>query len=199
MAENGNGAAEGEIPVGGAPEDGTPGGGDQSQAAIQAQAGVLAQYVKDLSFENPNAPASLQNLASRKPQVDVNVNVGARKLGEEAYEVELKISAKASYDDQPAFVAELVYGALFGLRNVPEQALQPFLLVQAPVLMFPFARRIIADTARDGGFPPLLLEPIDFAALYRQQAQSQAQGDAPAAETTPPANDGGEVVPEKTN
>ncbi len=172
----------------------TPVGGAAPQGAEAPQAGVLAQYVKDLSFENPNAPASMQNPAGAKPAIDVSVNVGVRKMNDEMYEVDLKISAKAenvaeSGEKQVAFVTELSYGTLFGIRNVEEQAIKPFLLVQAPTLMFPFARRIIADATRDGGFPPLLLEPISFDALYQQQqaqeaagngASAQENGDAPA-------------------
>ncbi len=172
--------------------DQAPVGGPAPEGAEGPQAGVIAQYVKDLSFENPNAPASLQALAGQKPAIDVNVNVGVRKMNDEVYEVELKISAKATAPtegggDQVAFVVELAYGALYGIRNVPEEALKPFLLIQAPSMMFPFARRIIADASRDGGFPPLLLEPINFEALFRAQAAQEAQ-QAQAAS----AADGGE-------
>ncbi len=172
--------------------DQAPVGGPAPEGAEGPQAGVIAQYVKDLSFENPNAPASLQALAGQKPAIDVNVNVGVRKMNDEVYEVELKISAKATAPaegggDQVAFVVELAYGALYGIRNVPEEALKPFLLIQAPSMMFPFARAIIADASRDGGFPPLLLEPINFEALFRAQAAQEAQ-QAQAAQ----AADGGE-------
>ena len=165
---------------------------DTSSSQPQAQGVPLvvnAQYVKDLSFENPNAPTSLQNAAGAKPGIEVGVNVGVRRMGDEVYEVELKISAHASNEladgkTQAAFVVELAYGALFGIRNVGEEALRPFLLVQAPTLLFPFARRIIADATRDGGFPPLLLEPINFEALYRaQQAGNQHDTDHLAAST----------------
>ena len=165
--------------------DQTPVGGPAPAGAEGPQAGVIAQYVKDLSFENPNAPASLQALAGAKPAIDVNVNVGVRKMNDEVYEVELKISAKATAPttdggEQVAFVVELAYCSLYGIRNVPEEALKPFLLVQAPMMMFPFARRIIADASRDGGFPPLLLEPINFEALYRAQTAQEAQQGASA-------------------
>ncbi len=157
-----------------------PAGGQTATAqdgVTQAQVGIMGQYIKDLSFENPNAPAVLQQIANNKPNIDVSVNVNARKLGDEAFEVELKISCNSKYGDAGAFVVELVYGTLFGVRNAPEQALEPFLLINAPSLMFPFARRIIADATRDGGFPPLMLDPIDFAGLYQQQqAQQQAAG-----------------------
>lgn len=158
------------------------------------QVGVLAQYVKDLSFENPNAPMSLQAQSDQQkaPGIDVNVNVGARKANEDVYEVELKISATATQaDGKTAFVVELVYGSLYGIRGLDEESLQGFMLVQAPTLMFPYARRIISDATRDGGFPPLLLEPISFEALYRQQlaqAQAQAEGSQPESDDPKPIN-----------
>ncbi len=156
--------------------------GEEAGAQTAPQAGVIAQYIKDLSFENPNAPASLQNNGTAQPAIDVNVNVGVRKLNDEVFEVELKVSAKAtqkteSGEEQAAFVVELSYGSLFGIRGVDEEQLRPFLLIQAPTLMFPFARRIIADASRDGGFPPLMLEPINFEVLYRQQEAAAAQQD----------------------
>lgn len=144
------------------------------------QVGILAQYVKDLSFENPNAPQSLQNAAGAQPRIEVNVNVGVRRVADEAYEVDLRIEAIARHEAQKAFQVELMYSGLFALKNVPEEALEPFLLVEAPRMLFPFARRIIADCTRDGGFPPLLLDPIDFAALFVQQRQAQANGNGAA-------------------
>lgn len=143
---------------------------DQMGPLPQVQ--VLTQYVKDLSFENPNAPQSLQ--WSEPPRIDINVGVNARRGGDEVYEVELKINAKAEAQGTVAFVVELLYGALFSLQNVPEEALEPFLIIEAPRIIFPFARRIVADAVRDGGFPPLMLDPIDFAALYMAQQQGGA-------------------------
>jgi len=141
------------------------------------QVGIVAQYTKDLSFENPNAPASFNAMAGGQPQLEVNVNVNGQKLGEDNYEVALKISVNAKHENTNTFVVELVYAGLFGIRNVPDDALQQFLLVQAPVILFPFARRVIADATRDGGYPPLLLDPIDFGALYHQSVnQAQAGG-----------------------
>lgn len=152
----------------------------------QVQIGILSQYIKDLSFENPNAPQSFQSLAGANPKIDVNVNVNGRKLSDEAYEVELKVQAAAKDEnDANAFVVELVYAGLFGMRNVPENLIQPFVLIQAPTLLFPFARRIISDATRDGGYPPLLLDPIDFAGLYQRQLAEQ-QGQAGAEGTPPP-------------
>jgi preprotein translocase subunit SecB len=142
-------------------------------ADASPQVGIIAQYVKDLSFENPNAPRSFQNQA--QPQIEVNVNVQARRQGEDVFEVDLKIECIAKGDGQTAFVVDLLYSGLFGLRNIPDEALEPFLVVEAPRILFPFARRIIADASRDGGFPPLLLEPIDFATLYMAQREAQLE------------------------
>ena len=130
--------------------------------------GVISQYVKDFSFENPNAPAVYQ--WQGQPRIDVQFNIGAEQVGEDVHEVVLKIDVKASSADKTAFQVELAYAGLFGMRNVSEDQLQPFLLAEAPRIIFPFARRVLADAVRDGGFPPLMLEPIDFAALYIQQA-----------------------------
>lgn len=148
-------------------------------AETAPQVAMLAQYVRDLSFENPNAPASLQNDSEVTPAIDVNVNVGGRKAGDDVYEVELKLTVSSKKGDQVSFVVELSYASLFGIRNVPEDAIGQIMLIQAPTLMFPFARRVIADAVRDGGFPPLMLDPISFEALYRQQAeQAGAEGAA---------------------
>lgn len=136
-------------------------------------AGMISQYVKDMSFENPNAPAIYQAQAGQ-PKMDVGFNIGSTQVAEGVFEVVLKVDARAELDNgQVAFVVELAFAGLFGLRNVPTEHVQPFLLAEAPRLLFPFARRVIADAVRDGGFPPLLLDPIDFHAIYQQQAQSQ--------------------------
>jgi preprotein translocase subunit SecB len=135
------------------------------------QVGILAQYVKDLSFENPNAPAVYQ--WQGQPQMDVQVNIGVSGVGQDVHEVALKIEVEAKGDQGVAFRVETLYAGLFALRNIPEEQLQPFLLAEAPRLLFPFARRIIADTVIDGGFPPLLLDPIDFGGLYMQSAAQQ--------------------------
>jgi preprotein translocase subunit SecB len=137
------------------------------------QIALISQYVKDLSFENPNAPAVYQ--WQEQPAIDVQFNIGAEKLGDEVSEIALKIEVKATTAQGTAFAVELVYAALFGMRNVPEDQMQPFMLAEAPRLVFPFARRVLADAVRDGGFPPLLLDPIDFGALYMEQAQAMAQ------------------------
>lgn len=140
-------------------------------ADTQPQVGLIAQYVKDLSFENPNAPAVYQ--WQEQPSIDIQFNIGSQPLGDDVFEVALKIEIKAVVEEKTAFQIELLYAGLFGIRNVPEEQIQPFLLAEAPRLLFPFARRVISDAARDGNFPPLLLEPIDFGALYMAQAQAQ--------------------------
>ena len=134
--------------------------------------GMLNQYIKDLSVENPNAPHSFNWEGA--PQIDVQVNIQANAITDEVHEVALRLAIKAETDNGVQFSVELDYGTLFGLRHVSEEQAHPFLFGEAPRLMFPFARRIVADAVRDAGYPPLVLEPIDFNALYIQQL-SQAQ------------------------
>ena len=150
----------------------TPGNGEQAVPNLQ----VVAQYIKDLSFENPGAPSGL----TARPQIDLGVDLQARRGDAEHFEVEIKLRVNAKSDEKPLFLLELAYAGLFRLTNIPEEALQQILLIQAPFMLFPFARRIVADVVRDGGMPPLMIEPIDFAALY-QAKMSQAA--APAAPT----------------
>ena len=151
-----------------ADETGAPEGGNG--ADTMPQVGLISQYVKDLSFENPNAPAVYQ--WQGQPKIDIQFNIGSTKVADDVFEVVLKIDVRAEAEDKVAFQVELAYAGLFGLRNIPAEQLQPFLLAEAPRLVFPFARRVLADAVRDGGFPPLMLEPIDFAGLYVQQAQA---------------------------
>lgn len=136
-------------------------------------ANVITQYVKDYSFENPNSPGVYQTQSA--PAVDVQFNIAANQVGDDVHEVVLRIEVKADMDGKTAFLVDLSYAGLFGLRNIPAEHLQPFLLGEAPRLLFPFARRILADAVRDGGFPPLMLEPIDFSGLYYQQQMQAAQ------------------------
>ncbi len=131
------------------------------------QVGMLNQYIKDLSVENPNAPQSFS--WETQPEIDVQVNIQVNTIADELHEVAMKLAVKASGDEGLRFSVELDYATLFGLRNVPEDQSHPFLFGEAPRLIFPFARRVIADAIRDAGFPPLVLEPIDFNALYIQQ------------------------------
>lgn len=141
---------------------------------------INAQYVKDLSFENPNAPASLLP-SSEQPQLDINIDVQTRSGPEDSYEVTLHIKADAKIGGKQAFLIELAYAGVATLKNLPQEALQPVLLIEIPRLLFPFARNILADVTRDGGFAPLLLNPIDFADLYRRHAQSQQAAQQQAA------------------
>ncbi len=136
---------------------------------------ILAQYIKDLSFENPNAPGSLQ--PSEQPKLDINVNVAAQPMGENQFEVVLNLTASAKTPAMTVFAIELVYAGLFRIVGVPQEHLHPFVLIECPRMLFPFARNILAEASRNGGFPPLMLDPIDFAALYRQNAE-QAQAAA---------------------
>lgn len=146
-------------------------------ADLAPQAGILAQYVKDLSFENPNSPGSLQQTG--QPKLDVSVNLNARAGGNDMYEVELRVTASAKAESGLAmFAVELVYAGLFRLTGAPQEAVEPFLMVEAPRILFPFARRVIADAVRDGGFAPLMLDPIDFGGLYIQQLDARRGGQA---------------------
>lgn len=133
------------------------------------QVGMLNQYVKDLSVENPGAPQSYGWEGA--PQIDVQVNIQVNNITDEVHEVAMKLSIKAVSDEGVQFGVELDYGTLFGIRNVPEDQAHPFLFGEAPRLMFPFARRVVSDAIRDAGYPPLVLDPIDFNALYVQQRQ----------------------------
>jgi len=145
----------------------------QGAAGSAAQIQVLAQYVKDLSFENPGAPMSLQG---GKPALEVGVDVQARGLGVDQYEVQIRVRADAKAANQTVFVCEVTYAGVFMLKNISQENIQPVLLIECPRQLFPFARRVVADLTRDGGFPPLLLDPIDFMTLYRAQlAQQKAQ------------------------
>ena len=136
----------------------------------EAQPGlnVLTQYIKDLSFENPHAPQSLMP-KDKAPEINININVNANPLSETDFEVELMLEAKAGEDAEQLFAVELTYGGVFRLTNMPQEMVAPAVLIECPRLLFPFARQIIADSTRQGGFPPLMLDPVDFAALFQQR------------------------------
>lgn len=137
---------------------------------------VLAQYVKDLSFENPSAAAGAR-ANETAPAIDMGIDVNARPLGEgDAFEVDLRIAAKATRGDDVMFITELVYSGVFQFVNVPQQDVEPLLLIECPRLLFPFSRRLLAEVTREGGYPPLLIDPIDFAALYRAQLDERKAG-----------------------
>ena len=146
-----------------------PGQGEGTQAVPAFQ--VVGQYIKDLSFENPGAPAGL----TERPQIDFGVDVQARRGDDQHFEVELKLRVHAKSETRQLFLLELAYAGLFRLQNIPEEAIQPALLIQAPHMLFPFARRIVADVVRDDGMPPLMIEPIDFVALYQAKMGQAAQ------------------------
>lgn len=138
---------------------------------------VVTQFLRDLSFENPKAPESLR-AGGDQPQIDMGVEMNAKGREDGLFEVELKLSARAQRADEPVFVVEVVYAGLFQIEGLPESELEPVLLIEAPRFLFPFARRVIADATLEGGFPPFLLEPIDFAAVYMAR---KAQAEAPVA------------------
>jgi preprotein translocase subunit SecB len=149
--------------------------GAETSAAQPPSLRVLAQYLKDHSFENPRAPASFREVGGA-PGIEVNVDVNARALGSNQYEVELAVSARARRDKEIVFVVETTYAGVFEIANVPEAHLEPVLLIECPRLLFPFARQIVADTTSAGNFPPVMLDPIDFLGIYqRNLAARQAQ------------------------
>ena len=135
---------------------------------------VLAQYVKDLSFESPGAPNSLR-AREKAPGIAINVNVNANPLSDSQFDVNLTLNAKASVDKDVLFNVELVYGGVFTVAGFPQEHVLPILFIECPRLLFPFARQIIAEATRNGGFPPLMLDPIDFAQMFQQKiAEDQA-------------------------
>jgi preprotein translocase subunit SecB len=139
---------------------------------------VLAQYIKDFSFENPNAPGALRE--GSQPKIDLQLDVNARAMDENGvFEVDLKVSAKSIRDEVPQFIIELVYSGLFAFANIPDNALEPLLLAECPRLLFPFARQLIANTSQAGGYPPLLLDPMDFGALYASQRAPDPATESP--------------------
>jgi preprotein translocase subunit SecB len=154
-------------------------GADQT-ASTGPQLRVLAQFTRDLSFENPRAPDSLR--LQGQPNVELGVEMSARGRSDGLFEVDLKLSVRASREEEVSFQVELVYGGLFEIQNVPPDQLEPGLLIECPRYLFPFARRIVADLIVDGGFPPFLIEPIDFASIYqsrREQGQVLVEGGPP--------------------
>jgi len=151
--------------------EGTPQPGQNGVDTQSARIQVIGQYVKDLSFENPSAPASF----SLRPEIDLSVDLQARQVERDHYEVELRLRVSAKAEDKPVFMLELVYAGLMHLQNIPDEIRQQVLLIEGPHILFPFARRIVADTVRDGGLPPLMIEPIDFGALFRARVQEVAQ------------------------
>ena len=140
-----------------------------------AQLNALVQFTKDLSFENPNAPRSL-GPQEKSPEISIQVNVNARQLAESEYEVSLALEGQAGNLPDVLFKFELTYCGVFRLRNVPAEHLHPVVMIECPRLLFPFARAIVAEAIRNGGFPPLYIDPIDFAALFQQRMQAEQNG-----------------------
>ena len=143
--------------------------GGQAEAPQAPQLTVLAQYIKDFSFENPNAPQSL--MQGQQPQINIQINVAAKPLSDTDIEVAIKIDGRAQNGETLLFGFELEFAGVFRIANVPQESLNAIVLIECPRLLFPFAREIIATAVRNGGFPPLLLDPVDFVALYRQKME----------------------------
>jgi len=157
-------------PLGGNGGDPAAGQGEQSGPPLV----IVNQYIKDLSFEAPSTPAIFSQVAREQPAISVNVNVQSRPTVEPQYEVVLHLRAECKIGDATAFLAELDYAGLFNLQ-VPPELSRPVLLIECPRLLFPFARHILANTTRDGGFMPLMLGPVDFVQLYQRQAQARGE------------------------
>jgi preprotein translocase subunit SecB len=167
MASNGNGSN-------GKPAE------KAATAPPPVQVKVAGQYIKDLSFENPNIGKLLKEPGD-SPNLQLAINVNAQGVGPDLYETSIDFNAQATNEHGTVYELELVYAGLFKIQNIPQQALEPFLLVNCPSILFPFLRRIVADISREGGFPPLLLDPFDFAALYMRRKEELA-GKKPAGE-----------------
>ena len=159
------------------------------------QFAAVAQYIKDFSVESPSAPMVFS--WASQPQLDVQFNIGVNQVADGAHEVTLRIEIKAASDQGTHFLVDLSYGGVFAMTNIPEDARPPYLLIEAPRLLFPFARQIVAEAVQNLGFPPLLLDPIDFAGAF--VAQAQAQADATGAGSNGGRNGGSMVTPALTN
>lgn len=168
------------------PSSALPGG---DQASTEMPITINAQYTKDLSFEAPAAPGIFGALQESAPDISININVNANPLQDKVFEVILEIHAECKVKEQMAFILELQYGGVFTL-NIPDEHIQPVLLIECPRLLFPFARNILADVSRDGGFPPIMLGPVDFGGMYQAKLnelqQASAEGGAEA-EAPPPS------------
>ena len=149
---------------------------------------IVSQYIRDLSFENPEAPNSVMGGASA-PSFNVNINVAVKKQTDEIYAVELTLNAKAERDEKLLFNVELIYGGLFRVLNIPENQMAPALMIECPRLIFPFARQVLANVTQSGGFPPLLMEPVDFAVIYRQNLARMAEAAKQSDQASPKADD----------
>ena len=141
---------------------------DENTQSASPSINILAQYTKDLSFENPGAPRSLQ-ARDNAPNINIGVNVNANPLSDTDFDVVLSLNAEAKDGDKVVFAAELVYGGVFRITGFPQEHMLPVLFIECPRLLFPFARQIVADVTRNGGFPPLMIDPIDFAQMFSQR------------------------------
>jgi len=144
-----------------------------SAGATTPTLNILTQYIKDFSFESPNAPNSLRQ-RDKAPSINIGINVNANSMGDDMYDVTLSINARAGEEDDVLFNIELVYGGVFLVKNFPQEHMMPIIFIECPRLLFPFARQIMADVSRNGGFPPLMIDPIDFAAMYQQRMAEEA-------------------------
>jgi preprotein translocase subunit SecB len=167
MADKGNG------------KTGTPATAPDDEAQ-QVGVQVVAQYIRDLSFENPNVDKLMEGIGET-PNLNLEVNVNANAKGKDVYESAIVFKAVAANKLGTIYDLEVIYAGLFRLQGLPQEALEPFLLINCPSLLFPFLRRLVADVTREGGFPPLLLDPIDFAGLYMRRRQEMAEGAGGAA------------------
>ncbi|NLS01204.1 protein-export chaperone SecB [Rhizobium sp. P38BS-XIX] len=153
---------------------------NETNGAASPSLSILAQYTKDLSFENPGAPRSLQ-ARENAPDININVNVNANPLSDSDFDVVLTLNAEAKDGERVLFHTELVYGGVFRVTGFPQEHMLPLLFIECPRLLFPFARQIIADITRNGGFPPLMIDPIDFAQMFTQRmAEEQARAQVSA-------------------
>jgi len=150
---------------------------EDAAAAEGPAISINAQYTKDLSFEVPNAPMVFGEMQTKQPDININIDVSARQLTEDAFEVELAITSNCNVGTETGFILELVYAGTFTL-NVPDEHRQPILMIECPRLLFPFARNIIAEVTRDGGFPPVMLGTVDFVSMYQQQLEAAGQQQA---------------------
>jgi preprotein translocase subunit SecB len=157
----------------------TTNGGPAPAANPQPQLSVIAQYVKDLSFENPNAPQSLTP-GTQQPQISIQINVNGKPMPGNDVEVTLKLEGKAEDQAKLLFRFDLEFAGIFRIQNVPAESMNAIVLIECPRLLFPFAREVIATSVRNGGFPPLLLDPVDFVSLYRQKMASPPDALPPA-------------------
>lgn len=149
---------------------------EEQQQAAAPQMRVLNQYVRDLSFEN--IAAQKADAPKTPPEINVGVNLDARKAGEDSYEVMLKLNVSAEADGKKVFLMEIDYAGLFHIQNLPDDQIHAYLMIECPRMMFPFVRQIVRDTAINGGFPALNVDPIDFVALYRQEIERRVAAQA---------------------